>query len=406
MVAWVGGLAARAGAVFVMSSRPGTQHANLTTYTINSMAAIDALQSTWYNVQSGIWDRKWWNSANVFTTLADFASIDVVAANALNIGGIMRNTFEQAQKEAITSLKLIDDTGLVTSSYTISMVGMEDASTEVATKLISRQFPGFINEFYDDEGWWALALIRAFDVTRDQGYLDMAANIFDDMKTGGNTNCNGGIYWNKERKYVNAISNELYLSVAASLANRMPNRQAYLDIAAAQWVWFKASGMINERGTINDGLDGSCRNNGQNTWSYNQGVILGGLVELNKATGDANLLSDAAIIAKAAIKELSDDKGILHDTCEPNCGADGEQFKGIFVRNLHYLHKAAPDAAYRKFILNNADSNWARNWDKANKMGVNWAGPIQRVSGGAALKLAILQRSGVAFRGSIAVATL
>ncbi|KAM0323447.1 hypothetical protein ACHAQA_008726 [Verticillium albo-atrum] len=382
MVAWIGGLAARAGAVFVVSSRPEVQRADLPAYTGNTVAAINTLQDTWYNIQSGIWDRKWWNSANVLTTLADFATLDVGAANQLNIGGIMRNTFEQAQKESVTSLKLIDDTGLVTSSYTISMMGMEDASTEVPSKLISRQFPGFINEFYDDEGWWALGLIRAFDVTRDQGYLNMAANIFEDMKTGGNTNCNGGIYWNKERKYVNAISNELYLSVAASLANRMPNRQVYLDIATTQWAWFKSSGMINERGTINDGLDGACKNNGQNTWSYNQGVILGGLVELNKANGDATLLSDAAIIAKAAMKELSDDQGILHDTCEPNCGADGEQFKGIFVRNLHYLQKAAPDAAYRTFILNNADSNWAKNRDEANKMGINWAGPPQRVSGG------------------------
>lgn len=35
--------------------------------------------------------------------------------------------------------------------------------------------------------------------------------------------------------------------------------------------------MINEQNLVNDGLteDGSCRNNGQMEWRYNQGVVLG-----------------------------------------------------------------------------------------------------------------------------------
>lgn len=35
--------------------------------------------------------------------------------------------------------------------------------------------------------------------------------------------------------------------------------------------------MINEQKLVNDGLteDGSCRNNGQTEWRYNQGVVLG-----------------------------------------------------------------------------------------------------------------------------------
>jgi len=44
-----------------------------------------------------------------------------------------------------------------------------------------------------------------------------------------------------------------------------------------EWEWFKASGMINPSGLINDGLTISstnaseCYNNNQTTWSYNQG---------------------------------------------------------------------------------------------------------------------------------------
>jgi hypothetical protein len=40
--------------------------------------------------------------------------------------------------------------------------------------------------------------------------------------------------------------------------------------------------MINSHNNINDGLSLKiCENNGHTVWSYNQGVILGGLVELN-----------------------------------------------------------------------------------------------------------------------------
>lgn len=120
--------------------------------------------------------------------------------------------------------------------------------------------------------------------------------------------------------------------MAASLANRAAEKDSYLSIAKDEWDWFKGSGMINDNNLINDGLDinsdGSCSNNGDTIWSYNQGVILGGLVELSRATGDSEYLSEATTIAEAAIEALSEDS-ILHESCEPNnCGADGPQFKG------------------------------------------------------------------------------
>src|SRR5687767_1487789 len=179
-------------------------------------------------------------------------------------------------------------------------------------------------------GWWALGLIRAFDVTGDRGYLDSAIIIFDDFASGLGGPCNGGVYWSRERKYVNAITNELYLSIAASLANRIPSDPRYLATARNQWEWFKNSGMINDKNLINDGLNGKCKNNGLQTWSYNQGVILGGLVELHRANSKSNpddksLLLQAKRIARAAIKHLSNADGILVETdkCElrsGNCG--------------------------------------------------------------------------------------
>jgi predicted alpha-1,6-mannanase (GH76 family) len=61
--------------------------------------------------------------------------------------------------------------------------------------------------------------------------------------------------------------------------------------------------------------------------SYNQGVILGALTELARATSDDSYITTAKTIADAAIANLTDASGVLHDACEPDCGADGSQVR-------------------------------------------------------------------------------
>jgi predicted alpha-1,6-mannanase (GH76 family) len=227
-------------------------------------------------------------------------------------------------------------------------------------------------------------VIRSHDVgvygLGDQKYLQAAMEIFEDMKKGAST-C-GGIYWSKVGTYTNAIANELYLKVAASLANRVPGRKDYyLNIAKTQWAWFKGSGMINGDHLINDGLNEQCKSNGEKTWTYNQGVILGALVELSKATGDKSLLTEASTIATAAITHLSKD-GVLYEGCEPDCGADGAQFKGIFMRNLRDLQQAAPQSAFKAFLLKNADAIWANDRNNNNQLGPTWNGPFADATAG------------------------
>lgn len=190
-----------------------------------------------------------------------------------------------------------------------------------------------------------------YDLTHEQQYIEMASTIFADMAEGWDDTCAGGIWWSKDLKYKNAIANELFLSVAAHLATRTRNKQLkaqYLDWAQREWQWFSHTGMINSSDQINDGLDAKCTNNRQTTWSYKQGVVLGGLSELYRRTHDRSLLAGAGAIAAATLSNpsLTDARGILHDPCEPDCGGDGTQFKGIFVRNPATLYKLAPSPRY------------------------------------------------------------
>ncbi|KAM3515256.1 hypothetical protein MY11210_001149 [Beauveria gryllotalpidicola] len=349
-------------------------------YAPNVVFGVNSLNWHWYNNNTGLWGGLWWNSGNAFTTLSEFLRISAAFAQSAGTNEIIENTFKRAQLVDVQTTKYMnfDKGGMMESHYCINGVGT--CATKRPASPAKRGFKNFLNEFYDDEGWWALGLIRAYDATHDSKYLDAAVTVFEDMKTGLGGPCNGGIYWNKDRQYVNAIANELYLAVAASLANRISTDHEYLKIAQDQWNWFLNSGMINSQNLINDGLDGSCNNNGQPTWTYNQGVILGGLVELSRATGDKSLLETASNIANAAIDELSKN-GILEEVggCEyqpGRCGQDGQQFKGIFIRNLAYLHAASPNDHFRSYILTNAKSIWTKDREtSSNKLGVAWGGP-------------------------------
>ncbi|MDR3701202.1 MAG: glycoside hydrolase family 76 protein [Candidatus Sulfopaludibacter sp.] len=299
---------------------------------------IQTLQA-WYNPATGLWiTTGWWNSANATTVLVNYSRL----RGSDQWKAAIENTF------SVNAPK------------------------------------GFLNTYYDDEGWWALAWIDAYDWTGDSRYLSMAESIFSDMTGGWDDTCSGGIWWSRKRTYKNAIANELFLSVAARLANRevSTSQASYLSWANREWQWFQASSMINAQHLINDGLTGACQNNGQTTWTYNQGVILGGLAELSRQAPDPAIPETARAIAAAATTWLTDERGILHDACEPNCGADGVQFKGIFVRNLAELDQSFPMPGYARFLAANAESIWNRAQGPGYQFGQTWSGPFDATNAG------------------------
>ena len=336
-------------------------------YLSHTIDAVKRLQD-WYNSETGQWDTTgWWNSANVLTMLADFAVVNMAYIPAAV--SVFENTLGQAPEHKNAIVKVNNATTVET--FTWPNIPRELGSPAPVSN------GDFLNDFYDDEGWWALAWIRAYDVTNDDKYLNTAMAIFDDMVKGYGATC-GGIWWNKQHQANVAIANELFLAVAASLANRASNRSYYLDWALQQWRWFIKSGLINRDLNINDGLDlSTCQNNDGIVWTYNQGVVLGALIELNKAQQDSSYLRIATSIARAALKKLSGTDGILHEPCEPDCGGDGPQFKGIFMRNLQLLQEAAPSRDFKSFILRNADSIWANDRSQDNQLGLVWSGPFK-----------------------------
>jgi predicted alpha-1,6-mannanase (GH76 family) len=303
-------------------------------FNANTEAAATILQQ-WYN-GNGLYDTTgWWNAANCLEAIENV----IAANNDRQYLAVLTNTFNR------------------------------------------NSGGNFLNDYYDDEGWWANAWIRAFDLTGNTNFLNMAKIIFTDLITGWDTTnlvCPGGVFWRKERDYKNAIPNELFLLAAIRLHQRTPGDAgagSYLYWATNEWTWFKASGMINAQNLVNDGLSG-CANNGQTTWTYNQGVIIGGLTDLYKGTGDITYLNQATAIANATIVTLVDANGILREPCEPNCGGDGPQFKGIFQRYLAYLYDVTRSPSYYNFLYKNAHAVWFNDRNAFNQLGLKWDGPF------------------------------
>jgi predicted alpha-1,6-mannanase (GH76 family) len=180
--------------------------------------------------------------------------------------------------------------------------------------------------------------------------------------------------------------------VSAALANRVSESEkaTYLNAALEAWQWFRDSGMINSDNLINDGLNSeTCENNGEPTWSYNQGVILGALAELYRATDDSSYLDAAEAIANAVTtpgSTMLDSNGVLVDGCDRdhNCTGDALQFKGIFTRNLRMLQSVRPSTQWHDFLETNAQAIWNNDREVVDGNcfhGVYWIGPYTTADG-------------------------
>jgi hypothetical protein len=295
-----------------------------------------------YHPDTGLWgESEWWTSANQLETVIDYSR---ETGDATYVSQI-ENTFLKNQAGAF------DKWG-----------------------------------YYDDDGWWAVAWIKAYDLTHRVKYLDMAKAIFARMTGGWDGKCGGGIYWASAKagdaglKNKNAIANALFLQVAVMLHQRTPGdlgAGSYLEWADREWNWFSKSGMLTDQNQVVDGLNNltDCKASGP-SFTYNQGVLLGALVEMSNAKQQSTYLERAAAIAQATLSLMSSGDGILK---EAPCGGDVcVQFKGIFMRNLVRLYRARPSHGLREYMRKQSDTLWSVNRNAVNQFGYEWHLPFDK----------------------------
>ena len=237
----------------------------------------------------------------------------------------------------------------------------------------------------DDIQWWALAWLRVSEVTGDAKFLSRSRAIFDEVLKYWDDSCGGGVWWNRKRTYKNAITNELFITLAVSLHKMQgATNSSYLEWAKRGWRWFNASAMITADGIV-DGLGGapSCGPTGKK-YTYNQGVILSGLALLYEIDGDTAYRDSATRIADTALRTFSSGN-IFTEVCPiESLLTDCEQFKGVFVRHLGYLATKLPPGSrsrYQAWLDLNAASLLANATDAKGAFSREWGGPVGSADG-------------------------
>ncbi|KAF3765260.1 family 76 glycoside hydrolase [Cryphonectria parasitica EP155] len=225
--------------------------------------------------------------------------------------------------------------------------------------------------------------------------------------------CGGGMVWNPRLEpYKNAITNQLFISASASMhlyfpgdGNRSPffsdtdttspeflvrpsaqdvfepQDPAFLRFAREGYSWLQSSGMMNSKGLYIDGFHISgwadprstnkrCDVRNEQVYTYNQGVILTGQLNLWKITGNYSYVEDGHRLIRSVIQatgwHLGEQRpadrgvprahgpphrwkgrrlprwhgigraGVMEEMCDSrgDCSQDSQTFKGIFFHHL------------------------------------------------------------------------
>jgi predicted alpha-1,6-mannanase (GH76 family) len=245
---------------------------------------------------------------------------------------------------------------------------------------------GWLTDYYDDEAWMTLALMRAYDLTADKRYLDTAETIYKDIMTQWDTTCCGthlgGIWWDKKRTQKATASNAGPALAGIRLAKRT-NNAAYLDFAKKVYGFWMTDMVEPATFAIYDHLSPN-GDRGTGSLTYNHGLMIGAALELNAATGEAHYLTEAHGFGHYLITKATRDSSagpVLFDgtTCNGDCAA----WKGIGYRYLAELYRKDPTHDdYRKVLTSSASALWELARDNTmNYFSSNWAGPAPAAGG-------------------------
>lgn len=191
----------------------------------------------------------------------------------------------------------------------------------------------FLNEYYDDMEWNALAMLRAYQVTGEEGFKNDVDTIWQDIKKGWNSIMGGGIAWRKSQLYYkNTPANAPAAILAARLYREFGNEED------KEWVlkiyeWLKDVLYDDESGRVYDGINSENDGRRNETWkfTYNQGTFIGMTLELYEITGEKSFLEEAITAADYTLRDpvlTPPPEHILRD----EGGGDGGLFKGVFIR--------------------------------------------------------------------------
>jgi predicted alpha-1,6-mannanase (GH76 family) len=213
----------------------------------------------------------------------------------------------------------------------------------------------WVNDYYDDMAWLALALERAArlaGVARDRALHTLA----DQLVKAWVPEDGGGIPWRKQDQFFNVPANGPAGIFLARYGDRLRRAQQMAD-------WIDATLVDPQTHLVFDGVKAGSLVRAQ--YTYCQGVVLGLETELAARTGPDAGARHAARVHRlvAAVDEHMARSGVLKGTG----GGDGGLFSGITARYLALVATGLPgDSAAdvaardtaRALVLTSAQSAW------------------------------------------------
>ncbi|SFA76972.1 Predicted alpha-1,6-mannanase, GH76 family [Amycolatopsis marina] len=204
-----------------------------------------------------------------------------------------------------------------------------------------RNFGSWINDYYDDIAWLALALQRVSGVTGID--LNGALRpIFARLGEGWSSDAGGGIWWRRGDTFKNAPANG-----PAAIAHA---RAGQIGRARELTEWMRATLVDPSSGLVWDGVRVDTGEVETYIYTYCQGVYLGACLELSEVEEAARTVG--AVAANCAPGGVLRGQG----------GGDGGLFAGVLARYLALAALRLPSGvavdAARALVLGSAQACW------------------------------------------------
>lgn len=272
-------------------------------------------------------------------------------------------------------------TGVFTAAMLLKSLGYEDPSFQRATDGMEEYWDegrlpvgyqsapmkfGNSDRFYDDNATAGLDLVRAFEITGQQQFLDRAEACLRFDMSGESNDQGGGLFWCEQYR-TNAPDNPNTMKAAnatafaATLALKLyqlKGNQEYLDFAKRMYNWNKTHmqdpadkiywNSVSLNGVVN-----------KTKWAYNTGEMLTASCLLYQITKDAGYLEEAKALARASYNYFTHpvgDKGLFFPDHDP-------WFTAILFRGYLDLYALDKNDTYINTVIKNVDYAWenARN---------------------------------------------
>ena len=245
----------------------------------------------------------------------------------------------------------------------------------------------WINSYYDDMAWLALALERADRLTGVKRRRALP-KLADQFLKAWVPEDGGGIPWRKQDQFFNAPANGPAGIFLARYQDRLRRAQQMAD-------WIDSTLIDPETHLVFDGIKGGSMVRAQ--YTYCQGVVLGLETELAARTNDDRHAARVHRLV-AAVSEQMAPSGVL----KGSGGGDGGLFAGVTARYLALVATTLPgDSAHdiaardtaRTVALTSAKSAWDNRqtvdglplfgafWDHAAELPTAGGGRAQFVGG-------------------------